>query len=66
MKVMKIKRLKIREWCAIRELTLKDVAKTVGRSQKTIQNWIDGKTMPDLDDAIKLAQLFKCEVQDLY
>ena len=66
MSTVKIKKLKLREWMIIRELTLKDVAKAVGKSQRTIQNWIEGKTMPDLDDAVKLAHLFQCDIKDLY
>lgn len=59
-------KLKLREWMSIRELTLMDVAKAVGKSQRTIQNWVDGKTLPNLSEADKLASLFDCEIRELF
>lgn len=60
------KKLKLREWMSIRELTLMDVAKAVGKSQRTIQNWVDGKTVPNLNEADKLASLLDCEIKELF
>lgn len=42
------------------------IAKNLGVSRGTIDNWIEGKSFPRLDQAVRLADLLNCKVDDLY
>lgn len=35
-------------------------------TRHTLKNWIEGNTFPRLDQAVQLAKLLKCKVDDLY
>ncbi|MDY0396751.1 helix-turn-helix transcriptional regulator [Virgibacillus halophilus] len=35
-------------------------------TRHTLKNWIEGKTFPRLDQAVQLADLLQCKVDDLY
>lgn len=41
-------------------------AKQLKVDPTTISNWIKGRSYPDLNQAVKLADIFKCDVNDLY
>jgi len=42
------------------------IAKQINVNENTITNWINGKSYPRLDQAVKLAYILNCEVNDLY
>ncbi|WP_188942362.1 helix-turn-helix transcriptional regulator [Virgibacillus salexigens] len=42
------------------------VAKQLGVHRDTISNWCANRGMLRLDQAVKLADILKCEVTDLY
>lgn len=46
-------------------LTQEEVAKKVGKSKNTIQNYENGKRIPNIETAKKLATLFGLTVDDL-
>lgn len=47
-------------------LKKKAAAKYVGVDATTMSNWIHGKSYPRLDQAVLLADFFRCKVDDLY
>lgn len=47
------------------ELTQEQLSKKIFVSKKTISNWETGKTTPDIDSLIRLAQLFEFSLDDL-
>lgn len=59
-------RLKIRELIHESGMTKRFVAKKIGVNENTLGNWMDGRSMPRLDQAVKLADLLNCKVDDLY
>jgi len=52
----------------IKESGLKNeyIARKVGVSVRTLYKWRKNETIPRLDQAIKLANLLDCKVNDLY
>ncbi|MBT2599072.1 helix-turn-helix transcriptional regulator [Oceanobacillus sp. ISL-73] len=42
------------------------IAKELGVSRGTIDNWIEGKSIIRLDQAIKLTKILNCKLEDLY
>ncbi len=46
-------------------LTQEQVAKEVGKSKNTIQNYENGKRSPDIETGKKLASLFGVSIDDL-
>lgn len=41
-------------------------AKQLEIDPTTISNWSKGRTYPDLNQAVKLAEILNCKVDDLY
>lgn len=48
-----------------KNLTQEEVAKKVGKSKNTIQNYENGKSIPNIETGKKLATLFGLTVDDL-
>lgn len=46
-------------------LTQAESAKALGISENTLSNYETGKTIPKLDVAMKMAELYKCSLDDL-
>jgi len=44
----------------------KYIAKKMGVSDDTLTSWIKGKTWPRLNQAVALADLLDCDVNDLF
>lgn len=42
------------------------IAEEVGVDVRTLYKWRKGETIPRLDQAVKLAQILDCKVDDLY
>ena len=63
--VMKMKLL-IEELIKERGLQKQYVAKKLGVSQDTLTNWMKNRNMIKLDQAVKLAKILSCKVDDLY
>lgn len=59
-------KLKIEELIVESGLKKKYVAEQLGININTLTNWIKGKNMPKLDQAVKLAHILNCKVDDLY
>ncbi len=53
----------IRELRARKRISAEELAKMVGVSRLTIANWENGKNMPTVKDAIKLAQALDTQVE---
>lgn len=47
-------------------LKKKHIAKQMEVSDDTLTNWIRGKTWPRLNQAVHLADLLGCKIDDLY
>ncbi len=47
------------------KMTQEEVAKQVGKSKNTIQNYEAGKSVPDIETGKKLASVFGVSVDDL-
>jgi len=47
------------------QLTQEQVAEKIFVSRKTISNWETGKTIPDIDNVIRLANLFNLSLDNL-
>lgn len=47
------------------QLTQEQVAEKIFVSRKTISNWETGKTIPDIDSVIRLANLFNLSLDNL-
>jgi len=58
-------RLKLREWLSIRNMTQKELAKRMGVTQVTVNNWVQGKTKPNIEQLSKLAKTLDCDVKEL-
>lgn len=47
-------------------MTKRFVAKRIGVNENTLNNWCKNRSMPRLDQAVHLAYLLGCRVDDLY
>lgn len=43
-----------------------DVAKSIGVTTKTIQNWEGNVTYPTVPQLIALCELYKCQIADIF
>lgn len=48
------------------QLTLEQVAPSIGRAQQTVSNWETGVTRPNADALAGLAHLYRCSITDFY
>ncbi|GGJ62155.1 helix-turn-helix domain-containing protein [Virgibacillus salexigens] len=42
------------------------VSQELGVSQEVLSRWVNGKSMPSVENLFKLAELLDCKVDDLY
>jgi len=56
----------INVWIAKSRLSKKEVANKLGVSPIVLSRWINGHSMPSLLNALKLARILNCKVDDLY
>lgn len=56
---------KLRGIRAERDMTQEDLAKAIGFSVASVQNWEDGKTMPNLRTTVAIANLFNVPLDTL-
>ena len=47
-------------------LTQEELAKKIGATQPMIANWETGHNKPSVDNAIRLSEVFKCKVGELF
>lgn len=59
-------KLKIRELIQESGMTKRFVAGKIGVNENTLGNWMDGRSMPRLDQAVRLAKILNCKVDDLW
>jgi len=57
---------RINEWIQLRGYKKKWIAAQIGVSQEVLSRWINGRNMPSLEKAFKLAEILECKVDDLY
>lgn len=43
-----------------------DLSEKLGVTKQTMNAWVNGRSMPTLETAFKLANLLGCKVDDLY
>lgn len=53
-------------WIAKRGLRKKWIAEQLNVSQTVLSRWINGHSMPSLENAFKLAGILDCKVDDLF
>ncbi|WP_417168753.1 helix-turn-helix transcriptional regulator [Terrihalobacillus insolitus] len=60
--------MKLKIGALIEESGLKKryVAKELGVNENTLTNWTKNRSMPKLDQAVELADILNCKVEDLY
>lgn len=56
----------INVWIAKSGYKKKYVAEQLGVSQTVLSRWINGHSMPSLENAFKLAKILNCKVDDLW
>lgn len=57
---------KLREFRKANGMTVGDVGRAVGKSDKTISAWEVGRGQPDADMLVALCQLFTVDISDFY
>ena len=45
--------------------TVTEIAEMLGVTQQAIYKWESGKTLPTIDNAVMLACIYKCKLDDL-
>jgi transcriptional regulator with XRE-family HTH domain len=48
-----------------RGISQHELAQALGVTQGAVSHWENGVRKPDIDDIVKIAQLFNCKVDDL-
>ncbi|MCP3025984.1 helix-turn-helix transcriptional regulator [Halobacillus sp. A5] len=56
----------LNEWIAKRGFKKKWVAAQIGVSSEVMSRWVNGKSIPSLENALKLAEILNCKVEDLW
>lgn len=57
---------KLKEQRLKQKETQESLALKLGVSRQTISNWENGKTLPDIDSLIKIAQLYQLSMDELF
>lgn len=57
---------KLKEQRLKQKETQETLALKLGVSRQTISNWENGKTLPDIDSLIKIAQLYQLSMDELF
>ncbi|MED3562273.1 helix-turn-helix transcriptional regulator [Bacillus xiapuensis] len=48
------------------DIRQQDLSEKLGVTKQTMSLWVNGKSMPTLETAFKIAHLLDCKVDDLY
>ncbi len=56
----------IKEFRTVKKLSQEDIGKVFGVSRQAINQWEKGQTQPRIKRIGKLAELFGCNIQDLF
>lgn len=59
-------RLKIRELRTEFQITQKELADKIGNTQRNVCNWENGKSEPDCESIVKIANLFGVTLDELF
>ena len=59
-------KLRIKELREEYQLTQKELAKKLGNVQRNISNWESGNSEPDCETILKLADIFKVSIDELF
>lgn len=59
-------KLKIRELREEYQLTQKELAQKLGNVQRNVSNWESGASEPDCETILKLAEIFKVSIDELF
>lgn len=59
-------RLKIKELRAEFQVTQKELADKIGNTQRNVCNWENGKSEPDCESMVKIANLFGITLDELF
>lgn len=59
-------RLKIKELRTEFQITQKELAAKIGNTQRNVCNWENGKSEPDCESIIKIANLFGVTLDELF
>ncbi|GIN22645.1 helix-turn-helix transcriptional regulator [Siminovitchia fordii] len=57
---------KIRVRLAELNIKQQDLSEKIGVTKQTMSAWVNGKTMPTLETAFKIAKILGCKVDDLF
>lgn len=59
-------KLKIKELRSEFQITQKELADKIGNTQRNVCNWENGKSEPDYDSLVKVADLFGVTLDELF
>ncbi|WP_299831285.1 helix-turn-helix transcriptional regulator [uncultured Metabacillus sp.] len=57
---------KIKVKLAELEMKQQDLAEKLGVTKQTLSSWVNGRSVPTLETAFKIASILDCKVDDLY
>lgn len=57
---------KIKVRLAELEINQQDLSEKLGVTKQTMNSWVNGRSMPTLETAFKIAKLLDCKVDDLF
>lgn len=55
----------IRGYIRLKDISIEELAKVMGCTERTIKNWCSNKSIPSLEDLIILSSLFNVSVEDI-
>ena len=58
--------LTLKAWRVNSGLTIAKVAKKLGKTERTIQNWESGTTIPDKGNLDSLAEIYKTTIDHIF
>lgn len=58
--------LTLKAWRVNSGLTISDVSKKIGKTERTIQNWESGITIPDKANLDRLAKLYHTSIDFIF
>jgi DNA-binding XRE family transcriptional regulator len=57
---------KIKVRLAELEIKQQDLSEKLGVTKQTMSSWVNGRSIPTLETAFKIAKLLDCKVDDLF
>jgi DNA-binding XRE family transcriptional regulator len=66
MEVLDMLKSRIKIKLAELEIRQQELSDKLGVTKQTMSLWVNGKSMPTLETAFKIANLLDCKVDDLY